>query len=72
MRPFWTALIVMLLALGLTGTTVPARAAGSFSFTTIDAPGADQTSALGNNGAGQIVGFLINTCVLHQSSEFLS
>ena len=46
--------------LGLTGSTVPARAAGSFSRTTVDARGADQTSALGINGARQVVGYLID------------
>ncbi len=57
MRPSWGALPVVLLAYALTGTTIPSRAADSFSFTTIDVPGATETEASGINNAGQIVGF---------------
>jgi probable HAF family extracellular repeat protein len=41
----------------LTGFTIPTHAADSFSFTTIDVPGAAATYAFGVNDAGQIVGF---------------
>jgi probable HAF family extracellular repeat protein len=57
MRLSWAALVLTLLASVLTRTTIPLRAADSFSFTTIDAPGAAATYAFGINGAGQIVGF---------------
>ncbi len=57
MRPSWGALAVTLLACVL-GITSPTRSANSFSFTTVDVPGAPPgaTGALGINGGGQIVG----------------
>jgi probable HAF family extracellular repeat protein len=57
MRLYCVALTVMVLVYALTGTTIPSRAADSFSFTTIDVPGATETEASGINNAGQIVGF---------------
>jgi len=43
-------------ALLLSLSPCPASAAGPFTFTTIDVPGAAETGAAGINGAGQIVG----------------
>ncbi|HYM91868.1 MAG TPA: hypothetical protein VEW91_09580 [bacterium] len=58
---------MMALACGLTGITIPTRAADSFSFTTIDAPGATRTWASGINDAGQIVGSFNNHGYLRTS-----
>jgi uncharacterized membrane protein len=57
MRPSWGALLIPLLASVLTALTIPTHAAGSFSFTAIDVPGAMDTYAFGINDSGQIVGF---------------
>ena len=54
-RPSWVALAVILLACGL-GITIPTRSANSFSFTTIDPPGATRTGVSGINRAGHVVG----------------
>ena len=57
MRVSWRALVLTLLAGVLTSITIPTHAADSFSFTTIDVPGATDTYAFGINDSGQIVGF---------------
>src|SRR5438309_4861041 len=54
-RPAWGVLAVILLACVL-GITIPTRSANSFSFTTIDPPGATRTGVSGINRAGQVVG----------------
>ena len=57
MRLSWGALVLPLLACVLTGLTLPTHAAGSFSFTAIDFPGATDTYVFGINDSGEIVGF---------------
>jgi len=57
MRLSWGALVLPLLACVLTGLTLPTHAAGSFSFTAIDFPGATDTYTFGINDSGEIVGF---------------
>ncbi len=59
MRRLWRATILAVLVGTLAGVTAPTRAADTFSFTTIDVPGATDTYALSINNAGQIAGYYV-------------
>lgn len=56
---------IFILSLGLILGVAPSASAVTYTFTTIDVPGADRTEAYGINNSGQIVGFFFDATGIH-------